>query len=113
MSTFKRQVERQRKKGLTKKIVSTMMGRKTPTQLPTELTYYDEEGTHILTDPEEIKEFMAQTTEEELGLGREHWWHHESGVEKQNHVLTRMDREGDAAREIAQNGTAKVKCRSH
>ena len=111
MSTFKRQVERQRKKGLTKKIVSTMMGRKTTTQLPTELTYYDEEGTHILTDPEEIKEFMAQTTEEELGLGREHWWHHESGVEKQNHVLTRMDREGDAAREIAQNGTREERAK--
>ena len=111
MSTFKRQVERQRKKGLTKKIVNTMMGRRTTTQLPTELTYYDEEGTHILTDPDEIKEFMARTTEEELGLGREHWWHDESGIEKQNHVLTRMNREGDAAREIAQNGTEEERAK--
>ena len=105
MSRFKKQVEQQRKKGLTKKTVNTMMGRKATSELPTELTYYDEEGTHILTEPEEIKEFMASTTEEELGMGREHWWEDEQGREQQNHVLTRMDKEGDAAREIAQNGT--------
>jgi len=105
MSKFKKQVEQQRKKGLTKKTVNTMMGRKATSELPTELTYYDEEGTHILTEPEEIKEFMATTTEEELGMGREHWWEDEQGRAQQNHVLTRMDREGDAAREIAQNGS--------
>ena len=105
MSKFKQQIEQKRKSGLTKKIVNTMMGRKATSELPTELTYYDEEGTHILTEPEEIKEFMAQTTEEELGLGREHWWEDANGRAQENHVLTRMDREGDAAREIAQNGT--------
>ena len=105
MSKFKQQIEGQRKRGLTRKTVNTMMGRTVTKELPTELTYYDNEGTHILTEPEEIKEFMAQTTEEELGLGREHWWEDENGRAQENHVLTRMDREGDAAREIAQNGT--------
>ena len=103
LSKFKKQVENQRKKQLTKRLVNIIMGRKSNSKLPTELTYYDKEGTHILTDPEEIMEFCAATTEEELGMNRKHWWQNDG--EENLHPIAKMNAEGKRAREIAQSGT--------